>query len=101
MTLLSQCRDVASDSTEGRGSFTGAEAPRDLLLHFHHSQVSLRKVIVKRHRKVSHESQHLLSVLIQPVQQVLGFALLLSSTLPCGQRLGRFLCLKPCFQDGL
>ena len=101
MTLLSQCRDIASDPTEGRRPFSGAETATDLLLHFHHPQISLSKVIVKGNRKVFHESQHLWPVAMQPVEQVLGFTLLLSSPLPCWKRHGRFFYGKSFIEDGL
>ena len=99
MALLSHRRDITADAAEVFCTFCGAEATRDFLLHFHHSQISLSQVVVKRHREVSHESQSLCLVLFQSVQQILGFRLFSASALSRCKNWFKLFALKPLLQD--
>jgi hypothetical protein len=79
MTLLLHRRDVTADAAEGVRSSHGAETAADLLLDFHHPQIPLGQIIVKRHGKISHKDQRFAVVLDQAVQQIFAFALFLAS----------------------
>jgi hypothetical protein len=91
MTLLLHGRDVASDATEGLRSAEGAETATDLLLDLPHPQIPLGQIVIKGHGKVMQKRQRLFPVPLQPVKQVLAFALLLCS--PPAARWGRVLLL--------
>src|SRR2546423_10510659 len=75
-TLLTQSGDVTTNTAESLGSGLAAETARHLLSHLRHAQVPLRLVVIKGHPKVMHEAQHILLMVTQPHQQVVGFALL-------------------------
>ncbi len=63
-TLLSGRRDVTADTTEVLCSLLSTEATGDLLLNLHHSQVSLRQIVVKRHPKIIHEPECFVAVFL-------------------------------------
>ncbi len=56
--LFAQGREVTADAAEPGDSLFGAEAARDLLLHFDHPQISLGLVVVKWDGKIVQEPQH-------------------------------------------
>jgi hypothetical protein len=75
LPILSRRRDVAADLTETLGSLLRAKTPRDLLFQFHHTDVSLRLVVIKWYVHIVHKGQHFPLMGLQAVQQVLGWAL--------------------------
>src|SRR6266853_138549 len=68
--LLAQRREIASDAAEGHSESLRAETAGDLLLHFDHPQITLRKAVVERHGEVVQEQQHRLLVLGQAIEQI-------------------------------
>src|SRR6266850_5861851 len=87
MALLSQRRDVTANAAKGIRAILRAEAARDFLLNFHHSQITFGKVVIKRDSEIIHESKSLFAIMTQAVQQVFSFRLFFSSAL---HRLRRF-----------
>src|SRR5882672_6582186 len=87
MTLLPHRRHIAADATEALRTGLATKAARNLLLYFHHPQVSLSQIVIKRHPNISHEAQGFSAVLLQAIQQILGFALFLLAALAAGWRL--------------
>ena len=63
MLLFSGRRDDAPQAAELPRALSRAEAPRGLLLQFHHPQVALRLVVIERDSEVRHEPQHLRLIL--------------------------------------
>ena len=52
--IFTDSRDVTSDPAESIDSICAAKSPGDLLLSFHHAQITFGQVIIKRHCKVIH-----------------------------------------------
>src|SRR6266446_10519577 len=69
-TLFAQRRQVAAKTAKDLGSHRRAEAARDLLLHFDHSNVSLGLGIVERHTQILQEGQHSILVLAETIEQI-------------------------------
>lgn len=86
MTLLLHCRDVTADAAEGLHSGYGLKTTTDLLLDFHHPQISLGQNVVKGYGKVCHKGQRFCLILHQPIQQILVFAVFLAPPLARWQR---------------
>ena len=55
--LILQRREVTPQPAELFRTCLRAEAPRDLLLHFEHPQVTLRLIIIEGYGQVLHEEQ--------------------------------------------
>src|SRR5947199_7802890 len=55
--LLVQRRKVAANAAKHGHSLFGAEAARDLLLHFDHAQIALGLVVIKRDGKIEQEPE--------------------------------------------
>src|SRR6266536_5455833 len=68
--LFAQRGHIAANAAKGLGSSHAAEAPRDLLLHFDHAQISLRQIVIKIHTQILQEGQHRLLVCAQAIKQV-------------------------------
>jgi hypothetical protein len=66
MALLASSRQIAPDSAETPRSISTTETAADLLHKLQHPEVTLRAVVIKRHTEVRHETQDLVSLLLQP-----------------------------------
>ena len=79
--------DIAADAAEVHEGVKVAEGAGDLLAQLHHSQITLREIVVERDREVAHEGEDAVVVVPESVEQVAGFALLAAApTLGAGQR---------------
>src|SRR5712691_91669 len=94
--LLAQSRKVTEDAAEYCHPLFGAEATGDLLLDFDHAQISLRLVVVKRHREIEQEAQHGPLAPRESIQQIASRALFGSPR--CSLRLFR---LPRCRRRGI
>ena len=68
-------RDISADTAEVHEGAKAAEGAGDLLPQLHHSQITLREVVVERDREVAHEGEDAVVVVPESVEQVAGFAL--------------------------
>src|SRR2546427_10455700 len=68
--LLTEGGEITANATEHRHPLFGAEAARDLLLHFDHAQIPLGEVIGETHGKIVQEAQHGPFARGESVQQV-------------------------------
>lgn len=57
--LLAKCGEVATNATKAPRPFLGTETARDLLLHLDHPQIPLSLVVIKRHRQIQQEAEHI------------------------------------------
>src|SRR3990170_4915630 len=67
--------DIAADTAEVHEGVKAAEGAGDLLAQLHHSQITLRKVVIERDREVADESKDAVVVIPESVEQVACFAL--------------------------
>ena len=72
--------DISADTAEVHEGIKAAEGAGDLLPQLHHSQITLREIIVERDREVAHEGQDAVGMVAEAVEQVTGFALLASAS---------------------
>ena len=73
---------IRTNAAEGFGSRDGAEATSNLLLDFHHAQVAFGQIVVKGDAEIHHKAQDFGRALLQPQEQVAGFALFAAPALP-------------------
>jgi len=73
--ILPGRRDISADTAEVHEGVKAAEGAGDLLPQLHHSQITLREVVVERDREVAHEGEDAVGVIPESVEQVTGFAL--------------------------
>lgn len=80
--MFADRRNIRANPTEGFGTRHRAKTAGNLLLDFHHPQVALCQIVIKRHAEVGHQAQRFGLVLLQPQQQIARFALFRASLLP-------------------
>src|SRR5437588_3650691 len=61
---------IPANATESLGTLQSTKPTGDLLFDFHHPDIPLPLVVVKRHAKVRHECPHLPFEVTKPEQQV-------------------------------
>src|SRR5258708_142069 len=71
-TLFAHRGEIAADDAKGSGSLGTAKRPGNLLLNFDHSQIPLREIIAKRHRKIIQETEHLFCPRQKSIEQIFG-----------------------------
>ena len=74
--LLVQGREAGADGGEALDPGVGAEGAGDLLLEFGHAHVALGLIVVERHAQVGDEAQHIVALLAQALDEVVGRGLL-------------------------
>ena len=70
--LRSSGRELGANREVVGCSGLSSVAPRDLLLEFHHLQVTLCPVVRKGHREACRESQHGIAIASEAFSQVRG-----------------------------
>ena len=75
-TLLMEGREVGADGREALDPGVGAEGAGDLLLELGHAHIALGLVVIEGHAQVGDEAQHLLALLAQALDEVVGRGLL-------------------------
>src|SRR5216684_2786990 len=68
--ILTSRRDIAANTPKALGTLKCPEPTRHLLFDFHHPDIPLPLVVIKRHAKIRHERQHLTLEVTQTDQQV-------------------------------
>ena len=68
--LFAQGGEIASDATKHPRSCLLTETARDFLLDFDHANIAFGLVIIKGHSKILQESQDLLLMLGEPIQEI-------------------------------
>src|SRR5437870_3234186 len=99
MTLLTHRRDIGANLAKDFSSGHSTKAARDFLLNLHHSDISFRLVIIKRHVEIIHKGKSFSAIIAEPVKQILGFGLFLAPSLPFASRLGRSISSKSFSQN--
>src|SRR3990172_1341544 len=87
-TILASGRDVTADATKGPGTLHRAKTTRHLLLQLDRAQIALGQIVIERHLKIVHKSQHRALVFEQVIDQVPGRALLDPAALSGHWRVG-------------
>src|SRR5256885_10160890 len=101
MALLAHRRDVRTNLAKDFCTHTGAKATRDFLLDFHHSDISLSLIIIKRDVEIIHKGERFFTIITESVKQVFCLGLFLAPTprLVRGRR--RYIGSKAFAQDSL
>ena len=68
--ILTGRGDIAANTAETLRTLKRSETAGHLLFDFHHPDIPFSLVVVKRHAKVIHESQHLPFEVAKPYRQV-------------------------------
>lgn len=76
LAVLTGCRDVTADLGKDFDAICRAKTSRHFLFQFDHAEIAFRLVVVKRHLKIVHKSQHEPLAGPEMIEQVLGRMLL-------------------------
>src|SRR6266446_6930548 len=79
--LFLQSGKIAPQATKNGGPFRGTKTPRNLLSEFHHAKIIFRLIVIKRDYKIMHETQDLLLIQAQAMQEIANVPLRESTTL--------------------
>src|SRR5713226_2420216 len=88
--MLASSRNVTTDLAKDARAFVTAKTARDFLLELQHANVALGLVVVKRYVEIVHEREYFWLMLLQVVQQILGWTLLAPSSARRGRGCSRF-----------
>lgn len=70
--LTVEAREVGADGREARDTGVGTEATGDLLLQLGHADIALRLLVVAGHAQIGDETQHVIALLTQALDEVVG-----------------------------
>src|SRR5688572_7892873 len=101
MALLTHRRDIRANLAKDFCSPERAKTARDFLLDFHHSDISFRQVIIKRHAEIIHKGERFFTIMAEPIEQVFSLRLFLAPSLHFVRKLRWSISSKPFSQDSL